>query len=97
MKEITWICGGKNGVMSMDDFSKELRFFEEFAKNAMKETNVDHIIYASEVYNDNDELELVHFYNPLIKLSDEEFEEGYEERTKNLKNYIVYAIHNRKN
>lgn len=93
MKEIIWICGGKNGVMSMNDFSKELRFFEELAKNAMKETNVDHIIYASKVYNENDELELVHFYNPLIKLSDKEFEE----RTKNLKNYIVYAIHNHKN
>lgn len=93
MKEITWIGGGKFGVISMDDFSKVLRRNEELAKNAMKETNVDHIIYASKVYNDNDELELVHFYNPLIKLSDEEFEE----RTKNLKNYIVYAIHNRKN
>lgn len=93
MKEITWICGGKSGVINMDDFSKELRFFEELAKNTMKETNVDHIIYASKVYDENDELELVHFYNPLIELSDKEFEE----RTKNLKNYVVYAIHNNKN
>ena len=90
MKEVRWICGQNAGVVSVEDISKELQFFEALAKDVLKNGNADHVIYASKVYK-NDELDIVHFYNPVIELSDEEFEK----RTNGLTDYIVYALHRR--
>ena len=89
MKEVRWICGQNTGIISVKDLANELKFFEGLAKDVLKEGKADHVIYASKVYDKNGDLDVVHFYNPAIKLSDAEFEE----RTKNLTDYIVYALH----
>ena len=91
MKEVRWICGQNSGVCPVEDIPKELQFFEALAKDAIKKGNADHIIYASKVYENDNKLEVVHFYNPVIELSDKEFEE----RTKGLNGYIIYALHRR--
>lgn len=91
MKEVRWICGQNAGVVSVEDLSKELQFFEALAKDVFKEGKADHVIYASKVYDKNGELDVVHFYNPVIELSDEEFEK----RTNGLTDYVVYALHRR--
>ena len=89
MKEVRWICGQNTGIIAVKDLANEMKFFEALAKDVLKEGKADHVIYASKVYDKNGELDVVHFYNPVIELSDAEFEE----RTRSLKDYIVYALH----
>lgn len=50
MKEVRWFCNKQTGFISMEDISKELRFFEELAKDVFNKGNIDHVIYASKEY-----------------------------------------------
>lgn len=93
MKEVRWFCNKQTGFIKTEDISKELRFFEELAKNVFSKGNADHVIYASKEYAKNgNDLECIHFYNPPIELSDEEFEK----RTYKLEDYLIYALHKQK-
>ena len=88
-KEVRWTVGNQTGIMFVENIPEELKFFEKTAKSVLKKNGADHVIYASKVYDKNNELEMVHFYNPPLELSNSEFEE----RTKGLTDYIVYSLH----
>ena len=63
MKEVRWFCNKHTGFIKTEDISKELRFFEELAKDVFSKGNADHVIYASKEYTKNgNDLECVIFH-----------------------------------
>ena len=85
---------GTTGLIKLDAINREIQACKEVAEKVLKKENADHVIYASKDYAKNgNDLESVHFYNPPIALSDEE----YNKRVNAIEeSRVVYALHKNK-
>jgi len=77
------------GTIKLDQIPKQIQKYEMQAKKVLKKTGVDHVIYASKVYDKNGQLETLNIYAELIPLNDSEFAK----RVAGAKNYLIYALH----
>lgn len=95
VKEIPWVRYDKTGKISAagrmrrKDVLQELQRNELIACELMKDTNAAHVLYGLKIYNRNDELERVQFYEWAMD------EEDFQRCVTRCRNGIVYALHRR--
>ena len=91
-KWVKWMQWGQagmvgHGVMTLADAEKELKKFEQKAKELLDQTGADHVVYGVKKYNADGELIDVRFY--LEPMDDARFEAD----VATMKNAMVYALH----
>lgn len=77
------------GTIKLDQIPKQIQKYEIQARKVLEKTGADHVIYASKVYDKNDQLETLNIYAETIPLNDSEFAK----RVAGAKNYLIYALH----
>lgn len=75
------------GQMRRADIQKQIARFEKKAREVLKETGADHVLYGVKVYDDNGKLEEVRFYMEPMD------EDRFEKDVANKKGVLVYALH----
>ena len=75
------------GQMPVREVAGHLRRFAEKAKDALKETGADHVVYGMKQYDEDGDLEHVKFY--MEPMDDEEFQSN----VVTLKGVTIYALH----
>lgn len=95
LNDVPWVQYGRNGKviasgrMSKKDVLPSLQKNELLAYNTMKRTNAAHVLYGLKIYDKNDDLEMVQFYNWEMD------EEKFQRCATKCRNGIVYALHRR--
>ncbi len=79
----------ESGRMLKKDILPSLQKNELIAHNMLLESNADHVLYGLKIYDRNDELEIVQFYNWLMD------EEKFQRCATKCRNGIIYALHRR--
>lgn len=70
------------------DIPKILRLFEREAAELMKKTGADHVLYACKIYDADDNLVAVQFYNEPMD------DETFDRVTRQVRGVLIYALHN---
>lgn len=70
------------------DIPKILQMFERDAAALLKRTDADHVLYACKIYDADDSLVAVQFYNEAMD------DETFDRVTRNVRGAMIYAIHN---
>lgn len=71
------------------DIPKILQKFERDAATVMKRTGADHVLYACKIYDADDNLVAVQFYNEPMD------DETFDRVTRKVRGAMIYALHNR--
>ena len=79
--------------MASNHLPEHLAGFEKAARNAMRDANTAHAVYAVKRYAENDEIEQVDFYNPPVCLNDADFYARTEAESKAHPGCMIYAVH----
>lgn len=74
----------------LTDIPKILQWFEKKAAALMKITNADHVLYACKIYDAEDSLVEVQFYNEPMD------DETFDKVTGKARGALIYALHNRR-
>lgn len=72
------------------DIPKMLQRFERDAAAMMKKTGADHVLYACKIYDADDNLVTVQFYNEPMD------DETSDRVTGKVRGALIYALHNRR-
>lgn len=72
------------------DIPKMLQRFERDAAVMMKKTGADHVLYACKIYDADDNLVTVQFYNEPMD------DETFDRVTGKVRGALIYALHNRR-
>lgn len=80
-------CRSRSQVR-LADIPGILQRFEKDAATVMKRTGADHVLYACKIYDANDNLVAVQFYNEPMD------DETFERVTKKVRGALIYALHN---
>lgn len=92
---VPWVRFDRNGKaiesgrMSRKDILPSLQKNELIARDTMHATHAAHVLYGLKIYDRNDELEMVQFYNWEMD------EEKFQKCAAKCRNGIVYALHRR--
>lgn len=72
------------------DIPKMIQHFERDAAALMKKTGADHVLYACKIYDADDNLVTVQFYNEPMD------DETFDRVTGKVRGALIYALHNRR-
>ena len=89
MVEYSWWDNGtviEHGRMSIKEVQMHLKNLEYGAKRLLVNTKADHVVYGVKYYDDNGNLNRVHFH--FKPMTDDEFDV-----VARVKNVVVYALH----
>ncbi len=74
--------------VKLADIPGLLQRFERDAAELMKQTGADHVLYACKIYDADDNLVTVQFYNEPMD------DETFERVTGKVRGALIYALHN---
>lgn len=91
---VRWAAYGRygrvgGGRMPASQVLPGIQKAEKKALKVLKETGADHVLYGMKIYDEEDRLQMVHFY--MWPMQEEEFDK----LATRSRNALVYALHRR--
>ena len=80
-------CNARSQV-PLADIPKVLQRFERDAAVTLKQSEADHVLYACKIYDADDNLVTVQFYNEPMD------DETFDRVTRKARGAMIYALHN---
>lgn len=79
----------EHGYMPLRQVQPTLVEYQNFARNVLRETGADHVVYGMKLYDKDGELSDVHLY--MLPMD----EKTFDRTAARCRNSIVYALHRR--